>query len=216
MQNILIVTGGEVSIPLLKEVVAGLPDFYLIGVDRGTESLLECGLKPDLMLGDFDSAKADAVSFFESENVNEIRLNPIKDNTDTEEAIDYVLVNFPKVPVTIIGATGTRVDHMLSTFALMKKAYDAGTVVTVIDPHNRIRVFTGNITIKKSEQYGGFFSVIPYDTDLDSVTISGAKYNIENVTIPRTSGLGVSNEIVADQARISIGDGVAYLIESKD
>ena len=47
--------------------------------------LYENGVTPDIIVGDFDSATTKALEFFERKGQTEIhRLNPIKDDTDTE------------------------------------------------------------------------------------------------------------------------------------
>ena len=46
------------------------------------------GVTPDIIVGDFDSTTTNALEYFERKGQTEIRrLNPIKDDTDTEYAI---------------------------------------------------------------------------------------------------------------------------------
>lgn len=57
-------------------------DDYVIGADAGYRKLLELGITPDLIVGDFDSSDTPEV------DVEVITLNPIKDCTDTEYAVE--------------------------------------------------------------------------------------------------------------------------------
>ena len=57
----LIVTGGSVDQGLLAAVYEGAYGYpvhpYVIGVDKGLEALEQSDIEPDLIIGDFDSAR---------------------------------------------------------------------------------------------------------------------------------------------------------------
>ena len=62
MSNILIVSGGEVNIKLLKDVVRADDLAYqgfdqIIAVDKGLEALDKIGIMPNHIIGDFDSCR---------------------------------------------------------------------------------------------------------------------------------------------------------------
>ena len=48
------------------------------------------------------------------------------------------------------------------------------------------------------------------------VTITGVKYPLDNYDMYGFNTLGISNEIVDDEATISIKDGILLVIESND
>ena len=51
----LIVAGGELSSAFLMSCMKTDPPDYVIAADRGLDVLAEAGIRPDLVLGDFDS-----------------------------------------------------------------------------------------------------------------------------------------------------------------
>ena len=61
-------------------------------------------------------------------------------------------------------------------------------------------------------------SLLPLTTLVEGVDLIGFKYPLCNHTFTSTgsAGLGVSNEIVADEAKIRMKSGVLILIESLD
>ena len=68
------------------------------------------------------------------------------------------------------------------------------------------------------EQYGNYVSLIPLTTEVTGVTLTGFKYPLRDHTFTSTgsAGLGVSNEILAEEGRIQMKTGVFILIESRD
>ena len=108
--------------------------------------------------------------------------------------------------VTILGGTGTRLDHVLGNIQSLYLALEKGVDCEILDEHNRIRLIQGEYRIKKAEQYGKYVSLIPFTTDVNGVTLEGLKYPVQDqhFTVQGSSGFCVSNEIAADEARISL------------
>ena len=61
-----------------------------------------------------------------------------------------------------------------------------------------------------------YFSLVSLDSIADGVSITGAKYNLDNASISRASTLCISNEIILNQAHISVHHGKVLLIRSGD
>ena len=93
--KILLVAGGELDIEVLKKVYNGLDNPYVIGIDRGTLILLENGIKIDRAIGDFDSVTDEEREGILSKLDFE-KLNPVKDDTDTEHALKYAVSLAPE------------------------------------------------------------------------------------------------------------------------
>ena len=86
--KILIVSGGSIEDEFAKEWITQYQPDFIIVADSGMEFMRRVGLKPDMIIGDFDSVKADTLDFFkEQSGIVFKELNPVKDDTDTEFAI---------------------------------------------------------------------------------------------------------------------------------
>ena len=72
------------------------------------------------------------------------------------------------------------------------------------------------LEIEKSKQFGSYVSVLPVKADAKGVTLEGMKYPLEHADFSCFSSLGVSNEIVADVAKIQVEKGFLLVIESRD
>ncbi len=98
--NSLIITGGNINKNLLKTHLETNKYDIIIAVDKGLEFLGD--IKPDYIVGDFDSVNIDILKKYESLGVKIKRLIPEKDFTDTESALDFA-INMKVSELTIIG-----------------------------------------------------------------------------------------------------------------
>jgi thiamine pyrophosphokinase len=212
----LIVSGGTVDDELVCQEIKNGGYEMVIAADSGMEVLYRHHLTPDIIVGDFDSVSKEALSFFKDVDRIEFEaLNPIKDDTDTEYALRDAISRGVH-SVTILGATGSRIDHMLGNICLLGMGLVNDVNVTILDTHNRIRMIDSPITICKKEQYGTAVSLIPYSDEVTGVTLTGFKYNLSEYNMKGFNTLGISNEIVEDEATIDLKSGYLLVIESKD
>ncbi len=188
----------------------------MIAADSGMNFLHRNGLVPDVIAGDFDSVASESLACFSGmSEVEMLRLNPIKDDTDTEFVIREAIRRGAK-EITVLGATGTRLDHVLANVNLLGIGLEENVSIELVDKHNRIRMVDGSLEIRKREQFGSFVSVLPVKGDAKGVTLEGMKYPLKDADIACFSSLGVSNEIVDEIAKISVKQGVLLVIESRD
>lgn len=208
MPNIAIVAGGNCDLSLYKDI---LRDAYIIGADRGALYLAESGYQVDIAVGDFDSVSESEMEKIYKASGDIDRLPEDKDETDLEHALKRALL----IPGTIhiLGATGTRLDQTLSAINLLKLCYENNRDAYIYDKNNRIRLIEGHVVIKK-DRYR-YVSLIPYGDILVNVSLKGFKYSGEHITLERKTSLGISNEIVADEAEINCR-GYLFVIESED
>lgn len=214
--KVIIITGGQIDDSFACDWIKTHPYDYMIAADSGMNFLHRNGIIPNVIAGDFDSVSSESLeAFSKMKNVEMLRLNPIKDDTDTEFVIREAIRRGAK-EITILGATGTRLDHVLGNMHLLGIAIKEQVSIFLVDTHNRIRMIEKEHTLLKEEQFGDFVSLLPICGDAKGVTLQGMKYPLSNATIPSFSSLGISNEIVEEKAVISIAEGVLLLIESRD
>uniref|UniRef100_UPI00405730CB thiamine diphosphokinase n=1 Tax=Agathobacter sp. TaxID=2021311 RepID=UPI00405730CB len=212
----IIITGGQIDDKFACNWIESHPYDCMIAADSGMNFLHRNGIVPNVVAGDFDSVNAESLDVFSKmENVELLRLNPIKDDTDTEFVIREAIRRGAK-EITILGATGTRLDHVLGNMHLLGIGIKEQVSIQLVDTHNRIRMVEKECTLLKAEQFGDFVSLLPICGDVKGVTLRGMKYPLTDAVIPSFSSLGISNEIIEDKATISIKEGVLLVIESKD
>lgn len=212
----LIVSGGEATDEFVEEVIKKGGFDVILAADSGMDFLYRTGILPDIIVGDFDSVDPKVLDFFrEHEHIDICALNPEKDDTDTEFAIREAIRRGAS-EITIIGGTGTRLDHVLGNICLLGIGLEEGVRMELLDAHNRIRMTDHSVVLKKKEQYGKYLSLVPYAEQVTGVTLTGLKYTLENSIMGGFNSLGISNEIVDEEATIQLTSGRLLVIESRD
>lgn len=213
--RVVIISGGKVEEAFVLEWLQKNKYDLLMAADSGMEFLYRNQITPDVIAGDFDSVGQEAYEYFAEKVPEIIRLNPMKDDTDTEFVIREA-TRRGATSITVFGGTGTRLDHVLGNVHLLGIGLTTGVEISLVDSHNRIRMISKELVIEKESQFGNFVSILPFAGDAKGVTLKGFKYPLENATIESFCSLGISNEIVEPRARVSVEDGVLLVIESRD
>ena len=212
----LIVSGGSLNKEFVTKVVGQGRYDRILAADSGMNALYAAAVTPDIIIGDFDSADKKILAFFQqNKEIDFCTLNPEKDDTDTEFAIRESIRRGAD-SITIIGGTGTRLDHVLGNISLLGIGLEEGVRMELLDAHNRICMIDHSITLKKKEQYGNYLSLIPYNGNVTGVTLKGLKYPLHDYTMGGFNSLGISNEIVDEEASIELKSGRLLVIESRD
>ncbi|MCR4615769.1 MAG: thiamine diphosphokinase [Clostridiales bacterium] len=186
----------------------GVPDIpegsFIIAADGGYSYVKDLGLKPDLLLGDFDSLPV----LPEGENI--LRYKKEKDETDVLLAVVEGLKRGFNV-FRIYGGTGGRTEHTVAniqTLAYIANRgaegclYDDGRIITVIR--------SGGLSF--DEGCKGYISVFAYGGSARGVNETGMKYSLTDATLTVDDPLGVSNEFTGGRASVSVDDGMLLII----
>lgn len=208
---------GEFSpIEIRKE-----PGDWVIAVDGGLRYLMQCGIEPDFLLGDFDSLDetyAPIVAKYRAMGEEHFRQLPVvKDDTDTMAAARLGIEKGFR-EFLIYGATGGRLDHTMANIQTMVWIHRSGGQAWMIDRDIRMTVI-GPGVFRIPEGFAGTVSLFALDRCLENVTIKGMKYEVENAAVPNDYPVGCSNETMprtgGEEAFYSIGNGTGLLIFSQ-
>lgn len=183
------------------------PEAFLVCADGGYRYAQALGRKPDLILGDFDSAPSPETS------VPKLTFPVEKDDTDTMLAIkELCRRGFDRL--TIYGGTHGRLDHTIANLQSLSWAARHGLEAELVDETNRARVFLpGRYEILK-EGYP-HFSLFSLSEESRGITLSGCYYPCRDLTLSRLFPLGVSNHLVEEKAILSFSAGELLCVQSK-
>ena len=190
---------------------------YVIYCDCGLRHMEPLGVKPSLIIGDFDSYSDPGI------DVETIVLPVAKDDTDTVYAVktgigrgfrDFVL----------LGVIGGRTDHTLVNIYALFYLDAHGCKAVAADDYSEMEVISSRCEsadgVKKcipgtacvTETYP-FFSLVNMTGNARGVTIRGAKFCIEDAEITSEYQYATSNEVLpGHKAEISVRDGRLLLI----
>ena len=185
---LVIVGGGTVDHDLLRDLY--LTGAHLVGADGGADQIVAAGLKPEAIIGDFDSLS----------NVDEwlgrtrlLRI-PEQETTDFEKALYST-----RAPVTIaMGMTGKRFDHTLAALdAVTKHARDR--VIILVDEADIAVALTGPFSFEVAPRER--VSVHPLLPIRFKRSI-GLRYPLDGLRLAPGERTGTSNEAVDGPFRI--------------
>ena len=120
VQRIIIFANGE--LPALHKARALIQnEDILICADGGTRHALALSLKPDLIIGDLDSAEQDILQKFRAAGVLIESFPHDKNETDLELAINRAIEWKPE-QILIVAALGGRLDQTIANITLLTDA----------------------------------------------------------------------------------------------
>jgi len=187
---------------------------YIICADGGITHLIKMNISPDVVIGDFDSCDFNSVKDTPAiANAQIISCNPEKDDTDMQLCIDHAL-NIGFDNIVLFAALGGRVDHELSNIFHLEYIKSHGADGMIFSEYNRIYITDSALTIQREPEFK--MSIIPLTERAEGVTLKGVYYPLHKATILRGSSLGISNEITASAAEISVDSGKLLVFHSKD
>lgn len=219
MKDVIIVSGGNIqrdfALRFLKKNKK--EDTCLIAADRGVEFFWESSFYPDMAIGDFDSLSVQGREFLDTLTETEIiRLKPEKDDSDTQSAVNHVIDRGAK-KITILGATGNRIDHLMANFGLLVLGKKRGVDIVLVDQWNYMKLIEKKTVLKRSEQFGKYVSFFSLEGDVYGLTLDGFKYPLHGHHLQaEDSGLTVSNEILAEKAVVTYEEGTLLMLMTRD
>ena len=192
-------------------------DVIFIGADRGALYLVEQGITPHAIVGDFDSLSQEEYEMVMTHTNDSQRFLEEKNETDTDLALLKALTYTP-LEIVLTGVTGGRLDHyeaaVRSMYRLQK---EHPQVVLKISNHANMLQFLmpGKHNIEANEQYR-YLSFFAHEEPIKEVTLRQVKYETTNEEITLGTSRFTSNEILGDSGSISFSQGICLMIRSID
>lgn len=217
----IILTGGFLEKAFVEKFLSKEIFDTIICVDGALRIADELSLKLDWLVGDFDSVSTELLNKYESMiasgiiHTNIRKYKPEKDATDTQIAIELAM-DLEAYEIVLLGGVGSRMDHTLGNINLLLKPLYKGIKAYIINENNKIYTIDNTTKIKKSEQYGNYVSLLPFTEQVTKVTLLGFQYPLTEYSMTIGESIGISNEIMEEEATIRLEKGVLIVIESKD
>lgn len=197
-----IISGGE------PDDLTGIHEAdFIIACDRGYAYVKEAGIRPDLLVGDFDSYRGAL-----DKSVPVLDLPVEKDDTDTMAAVRWA-VSEGFSELRLYCALGGRLDHLMGNLQALGFACERGVKASLLGNDARIFLLKNDsITLPPLPGYS--LSVLALSDRVENVCISGVKYPLQGARVTNTFPIGISNEW-EDAAKISCADGILLVINAK-
>ncbi len=199
-KNVVIVLSGEDFVE--KKIISFCKEAdFIIAGNGGLNILDRLNIKPDLIIGDMDSAKKNIVSKYK--NVVLIKHPVEKDLTDSQLAIQKALDLEPE-NISLLASSGSYLDHTYSNAVNLIKYFNFKTQIEMITSNSKIFV------INKSKIFGklkgrriSFFPLTP----VKNIKLSGFKYSFKETKDLTQTDYSISNVIADSNASIEFDEG---------
>ena len=165
------------------------------------------GLAVDVLVGDLDSASADAVRAAEAAGVRVERHPTAKDATDLELALDYALASGARRVTVVSGGGGERLDHHLAELVLLASERYASLRLDARIGSARAAAIHGGDDVSLAGTPGAVITLLALGGPATGVTATGVRWPLCGDTLHPGSTRGVSNEIVSSPVRIQLAAG---------
>lgn len=178
---------------------------FVICADKGYLYAQKAKVKPDLIVGDFDSYSGELPKDCEI-----ISLNSHKDDTDTMHAIDVAFERGFK-DIALLCAIGGRTDHSFANISALMYIHKKGGKGVILNSNQYIQFLPeGNYSFDNLKNIT--FSVFPFGCSYVNVSYTGTEYSMINDVLRAEIPMGISNIFTDDKATIKIKDGSAIII----
>lgn len=184
---------------LKKDLVSG----FVIAADSGLDRCAEAGIVPDMAVGDFDSAKTPV-----PDGVERVTVPSEKDDTDAHLAAQ-IAVERGFGELRLFCALGGRVSHSLANIQLLRELKNKGVRAVLFG--ERSAMFLLREESIELPRFAGYLSLFALDSTA-VVSESGVKYPLCRHTLTNEFPLGVSNEITAEFASITVHEGLCAVV----
>lgn len=180
------------------------PEGLIICADRGYDIARKAGVVPDIIVGDFDSS-----GIIPPEDIRVIRVNPVKDDTDTILACDTA-IDEGCDEIRMYCALGGRPDHTIANIQTLEYLRTRGVNGIIVGEKSKIYLVHEREVVIPA--FRGYVSVFSYG---ETCTVSefGMKYQIIRYRLDNAYPLGVSNEVAEDEGHIIVHGGTALIVE---
>ena len=211
MQRIIILANGELP-DLTKARFLIQSDAYIICADGGTRHALTLGIKPNLIVGDLDSADQSLIEKFREDGVNITAYPRDKNETDLELAMEWA-IKLDSRKILIVAALGGRLDQTLANITLLSDSRLAAFDVRLDDGIEEVLLCRDQAEVHGKS--GDIVSLIPWQGPVSEIQTKNFKWALQSETLYPDKTRGISNEMIDETASVSIGSGQLLIVHRR-
>ena len=172
----------------------------LLAADGGANHLGRIGLRPEAVVGDLDSITAGIRAFIGEEHMIQ---RPDQDRTDLDKTLSYAFDELDLEELTVLGATGGRLDHTVSNLGLLARRA-LGKKLVFLGADNSIIAVTDEIILEAMPgETLSFFTIDP----AVRVSIGGVRWPLQDQPLDLVGRPSISNEAVSEEVTIHAEGG---------
>jgi len=204
--------GSPDSSGLIQHVVRRAD--LVVAADGGARYALNAGVVPDLVIGDMDSLGEELAREVEKRGASLERYPLRKDKMDGHLAVLAARKRGASA-ADFLCAMGGRLGALFAVPHILLAAERIGLRSTVVADWGRMFVIeAGSRAVEGDPQDS--VSIFPLSGPAAGVTLEGLEYPLENATLEPGDTLGFHNELIGNEARVSVGKGALLVVQETE
>ena len=177
----------------------------VIAADGGYDHLARVGIRCDVLIGDLDSIES------LPNDIEAVKFPVKKDETDMHlaylEGAKRGYTDF-----CILGGTGGREDHTFANYCLLLCIANNGHTARLLSDTGEVQVLK-NASLTVTGEPMKHLSLFPFGCTARGVSVTGAEYECEDITLEPHFPLAVSNRFLYGEVKISVKDGTLLVMK---
>ncbi len=176
---------------------------YVIAADAGLHYLEEKGIDPDLIVGDFDTLN------YVPDKGNLLKLPAEKDDTDMFAAVkEGIKAGYARFHIYC--GTGGRLDHTIANLQMLSFLSE-NEMQGYLFHKDCVMTMITDCELVFDAASSGYVSVFSHSERSAGVYLRNLKYELNDATLTNIFPLGVSNEFIGKESRISVEKGTLLI-----
>ncbi len=186
------------------------PDDFILCADGGTRHALAMEIRPDLVVGDLDSLPSADLEYLRALECTIEQHPRDKDETDLELAL-RVAQRLQMTEVLLVAGMGGRLDQSIANLLLLAGPQFSDLRLSLAVGDQTAWIIRERLVVHGHP--GDTVSTLALSPTVEGLTYSaGLSWPLKEQTLAFGSSRGISNELVANRAEISLISGVLLVI----
>jgi thiamine pyrophosphokinase len=213
--HVVVVADGDVDAVRLASLTYEEP--LVVAADGGASKVLAAGIRPDIVVGDGDSLRAEERARLEALGVDIRDAHPDKNESDTELCL-MAAVEMGATRISILGALGgERPEHTVANLLLLADPRLDGIEVEILSGNSRLTRIGGRDRaglVQIEGRPGDYVSLFPLDGSVIGVRTEGLRFELRGETLTVGPTRGLSNEMLEVRARVASERGQLMVVHT--
>ncbi|WP_419908762.1 thiamine diphosphokinase [Candidatus Poriferisodalis sp.] len=187
----------------------------VIAVDRGLAHALRSGLRPHVVVGDFDSVDPGMLARAGEQWPDLIlrRHPPDKAHSDLDLALSFAWGLDPD-QIAVVSGAGGRIDHLLTSVGLLARPCYAALRLVAYVSDSVVRAATAAMAMELNANDGNLLTLLAVGGTA-RVQTTGLRWNLSAAMPLRSAAsLGLSNEFIEPTAEVRVAAGTVLAVQT--
>jgi thiamine pyrophosphokinase len=209
MKALIFANGEIVDGVMVDQALAYASEALIVAADGGARVAQHYGITPQTVIGDLDSLSPEELDAL---SAHVIQHPAEKNETDLELALMWAVEQGADW-LRVIGATGGRIDQMMSNIYLLALPILAGRDVKLVAGKQAMWLARPGAA-RIAGARGDTVSLIPLNGTVRGLRTENLYYPLNDEALDFGPARGVSNVMTAAESVVTVGDGVLLVVHT--